>query len=366
MSRPAVARINLDALRHNLRTLARRAGPARLMAVVKANAYGHGLDIVAPALMEAGCQVFAVTDAAEGAALRRILGREADIVALSGVFDAEDARWCAEARITPTLTETRQVAMLSAAGFRGEVWLKVDTGMRRLGSPDAAALLNACRKTGLGIAGLMSHLACADAPDHPLNQAQLEAFRAQLDALPERAPGSLLNSAGLASMPEAAMDVVRPGIALYGVEPVSERPLGLQPVMQLTSRIMQVRRIQRGESVSYGATFTARRNMRIAVVALGYADGLPRLLSNRGAAVRLAAPESRLPIVGRVCMDYCLLDVTEADVSAGDEVEFWGPNLPAASVAAQARTIAYELFTGVSARVKRETHEAPPRERGAP
>ncbi len=353
MSRPAVARIDLDALRHNLRLLIRRAGSARLMAVIKANAYGHGLDLVAPALMESGCNAFAITDADEGAALRRIVGQNPEIVVLSGVFDAEDARWCGESALIPVLTDMRQIALLRQAGFRGQAWLKVDTGMCRLGAPDTVALHQACRDAGIGIAGLMSHLACADMPDHPLNRAQLRAFRDQLEALPERVPASLLNSAGLAAMPEAAMEVVRPGIALYGVEPVAGRLPGLKPVMQLTSRIMQVRDVRPGESVSYGATFTASRDMRIAVVAMGYADGLPRLLSNRGAAMWLEESGHRLPVVGRICMDYCLLDVTGTAAKAGDRIEFWGARLPATEVAAQARTIAYELFTGVGARVTR-------------
>ncbi len=358
MSRPALARIHTGALVHNYRILERRAGRARIMAVVKADAYGHGLAIVAPVLHKAGCRLFAVTDAAEGAELRRILGDEADIVALSGIFDADDAACCVRHHLTPVLTERWQLDMLRQASFSGRVWLKVDTGMRRLGCENLSALAEACRRAGLGIAGVMSHLACADEPEHPLNRMQLKTFGKILASLPEPLPASLLNSAGLAIMPDAAMDIVRPGIALYGVEPVNDHPLGLQPVMQLTSRIMQVRSIRKGESVSYGATFIAPRDMRIAVAALGYADGLPRLLSNRGSALLLGDQPVRLPIAGRVCMDYCLLDVGDSTVHAGDEVEFWGNSLPASEVAAQAETIAYELFTGVGARVLRQPAEA--------
>jgi len=353
MSRPAVATIHLGGLRHNYRLLRGKAGNAAVMAVVKANAYGHGLDLVAPVLLEEGCASFAVTDAEEGVRLRHMLGNKPDIVLLSGIFDAEDALLCRKSGLTPVVTELWHVNTLKNASFTGNVWLKVDTGMKRLGCADIARMFMACRERGIGIAGLMSHLACADEPGHPLNRRQAEAFRQYLAALPEAVPASLLNSAGLATMPEYAMDVVRPGIALYGAEPVRNHPLGLQPVMQLSSRIMQVRTVRKEESISYGATFTAPEDMRIAIAALGYADGLPRSLSNRGMAMLADKRDKNaiLPVVGRVCMDYCLLDASHVHVSAGDVVEFWGEALSAVEVARQAGTIAYELFTGVGGRV---------------
>jgi len=356
MSRPAIATIHLDHLRHNYRILKRKAENAVIMAVVKANAYGHGLDIIAPTLLDEGCTCFAVTDAKEGLQLRRIFGNRPDIIILSGIFDAEDAGMCSESGLTPVVTETWQINTLKNASFTGHVWMKVDTGMKRLGCEDAARLFTTCREQGIDIAGIMSHLACADEPDHPLNHQQAKAFQQYLAALPEPVPASLLNSAGLVSIPEYVMDVVRPGIALYGAEPVSSRPLGLQPVMQLTSRIMQVRTVRKGESISYGAAFTASKDMRIAVAALGYADGLPRSLSNCGIAVPSdnRNKDAILPVTGRVCMDYCLLDASQTHISAGDEVEFWGGIIPAVNVARQAGTIAYELFTGVGERVMRK------------
>jgi len=320
------------------------------MAVVKANAYGHGLNLIAPTLLEEGCERFAVTDAEEGTALRNILGTNAEIVILSGIFDAEDASLCQRHRLTPVVTEFRHLLALNRVAFQGAVWLKVDTGMRRLGCEDMQRMLTGSRKSGIRVAGIMSHLACADSPDHPLNQRQVEAFHRYLSTLPSPLPASLLNSAGLATMPEHGLDVVRPGIALYGAEPVRDRPLGLKPVMQLCGRIMQLRRVRKGESVSYGASFIAPEDMRIAVVALGYGDGLPRALSNRGFGRCNAAI---LSIVGRVCMDHCLLDVGEVEIAIGDEVEFWGEHVPVPTVAETAGTIAYELFTGVTARVHR-------------
>ncbi|MDQ6959782.1 MAG: alanine racemase [Mariprofundaceae bacterium] len=356
MSRPAIATIHLNHLRHNYGVLKEKAGNALVMAVVKANAYGHGLDLIAPSLLDEGCQSFAVTDAEEGKRLRRILGKNPDIVILSGIFDTKDAGICFDSTLIPVVTEAWQINMLKSASFAGHIWLKVDTGMKRLGCEDVAKMFATCRKQDIDIAGIMSHLACADIPNHPLNHQQVEAFHQYLTTLPEPVPASLLNSAGLVTMPEHAMHAVRPGIALYGAEPVRNHPLGLQPVMQLTSRIMQVRTVHKGEGISYGAAFTAPEEMRIATVALGYADGLPRSLSNCGMAMPVDEQDKDaiLPIVGRVCMDYCLLDASHASLAADDTVEFWGEAMPAVDVARQAGTIAYELFTGVGERVMRK------------
>jgi len=350
MSRPAIAYISRAGLRHNFGILTERAGKARVMAVVKANAYGHGLHLVAPALHEAGCKCFAVTDAGEGATLREIIGQEADIIALSGLFDMADARLAVQFRLIPVVFTAEHVLLLRDAGFTGSVWIKVDTGMHRLGAKDPAALLQSCLDSGMGIAGVMSHLACADEPTHPLNAIQATRFTEIRKSLPEKMPASLLNSAGLACMPELNLDVVRPGIALYGPEPAAGIRLGLKPVMRFCSRIIQVTDVPKGADISYGATYTAEQDMRIAVVSCGYADGLPRALSSRGFGFWQG---HRLPIIGRVCMDYCLLDVGSHAPAAGDEVEFWGRALPAADVAASAGTITYELFTGLGARVQR-------------
>ena len=357
MSRPAIARIRLASLRHNYRLLKQRAGNARVMGVVKADAYGHGLDIIAPALQGEGCTSFAVTDADEGARLRAIIGEKSEIALLSGIFDGEDALLAREYALTPVITAGEQISLLSSCRFTGDVWLKIDTGMNRLGAENPAELAHDCARHGIKVAGIMSHLACADTPSHPLNERQKRRFIEAANRLPPM-PASLLNSAGLIALPDCAFDVVRPGIALYGAEPVSNQPFGLQPVMQLCGRIMQVRGVARGEYVSYGADFVAPENMRIAVVSLGYADGLPRALSGCGQAVALIAESSRdaaiIPVVGRICMDYCLLDITRTPAATpGCEVEFWGPRLSAEDVAGQAGTIAYELFTGIGSRVER-------------
>lgn len=351
MSRPAVAWINLDHLRHNYRLLRRQAGRAGVMAVVKANAYGHGLDPVAPALYADGCRNFAVTDADEGARLRHILnGGSAEIVLLSGIFDREDARLAREAGLTPAITEADQLAMLAATGFQGRVWIKIDTGMNRLGSADAGSLASGCRQAGLELCGIMSHLACADTVDHPLNRTQGEAFNRLCNKIAPGVARSLLNSSGMFSMPEFALDVVRPGIALYGSEPVIGRVAGVKPVMRFTGRVMQLRDLQAGDTISYGATFTAAAPMRIATISLGYGDGLPRALSGCG---RAAGNGQLLPITGRICMDYTMVDASNTTLGQGDTVEFWGETLRADDIAEALGTISYTLFTGVHARVRR-------------
>ena len=349
--RPAIAELSLDHLQHNYRVLRQKAGTAQVMAVVKANAYGHGLEHIAPALFAMGCRLFAVTDACEGEQLRHLLGDEAEITPLSGVFDAQDARLVVSAGLTPVLTEMQQLASLDAAGFQGKVWLKVDSGMHRLGAEDVQALSHACVASGLTLAGVMSHLACADVPQHPLNQQQALDFERMRATLPEGLPASLLNSAGLVCLSEYCLDVVRPGLALYGIEPIPEQALGLKPVMRLTAVVMQIRVVTKGATVSYGASYAAPQDMRVAVVCLGYGDGLPRDLSNRGWAMYQG---HRLPIVGRVCMDYCLLDVSDVPIEVGERVCFWGNSgCGMHEIAELLHTIPYTLTTGLQARVQR-------------
>ena len=346
--RPAIANINIENLRHNYRLLSSRAKPAKIMAVVKANAYGHGLAPVSSALFDEGCRHFSVTDASEGMELRELLPEAESIVLLSGIFDAEDAELACKQALTPTITSKHQLELLQSAGFSGSVWIKINTGMQRLGADNPAQLMDQCRANGIKIAGIMSHLACADTPEHPLNRAQAEEFSTLCQQLDPKLPASLLNSAGLVALPDEMHDFVRPGLALYGAEPVATEPLGVRPVMQLTGQVMHVREIATGVSLSYGASFTAPGDMKIAVVSLGYGDGLPRSVSNCGQAY---AKGMLFPIVGRVCMDYCLIDCTTNHLEPGDTIEFWGDKLTASTVSDLAGTIPYELFTGVGKRV---------------
>lgn len=355
MSRPAIARINLNHLRHNYRRLESICINSTIMAIIKANGYGHGQALIAPVLFDEGCRHFGVTDASEGAQLRHLLTgadpeQRATITMLAGIYDAEDARLATACRLTPAITEAIQASLLADAGFHGDVWLKIDTGMNRLGAENPQQLLRQCQQDNLTVCGIMSHLACADEPGHPMNLQQAICFEKQCQHIAPDLPRSLLNSGGIITMPEYAGSVVRPGLALYGMEPVPEHPVGLKPVMTLTGAIMQIRDIPATASISYGASFIASKPMRIAVVSLGYADGLPRGLSNKGVAYLRG---QIIPVVGRICMDYTMLDVTNTDAQQGDDVEFWGNHISANDVAESLDTISYTLFTGIGERVTR-------------
>jgi len=353
MARPAIVHIDLGHLRHNYRLLEKQAGAAGVMAVVKANAYGHGMSLVATTLLGEGCRSFAVTDARAGVELRSMVDsgfREIEISLLSGVFDAEDAMRCVDSYLTPVVSEAVQIEWLKGCGFNGSVWLKLNSGMNRLGAAASKVLFSLSRDAEVEVRGFMSHLACADEQEHPMNQLQVQQFISDCDAIAPGMPRSLLNSAGLLAMPEYAFDVVRPGIALYGAEPIADRTYGLKPVMTLEGEIIQLRDIQPGDCVSYGASFVAARPMIVAVVSVGYADGVPRQLSNAG-FVYISGRQC--PIIGRVCMDYSMVDVTGYNAKLGDRVEFWGQHVLANDVAKQVGTISYTLFTGVGERVVR-------------
>ncbi|OIP99102.1 MAG: alanine racemase [Zetaproteobacteria bacterium CG2_30_46_52] len=357
--RPIFATIHLGHLAHNYQVMKSQAGDSQMMAVVKANAYGHGLLPVSETLFAQGCRSFAVTDALEGKILREGLrskdSEHIEIAVLSGIFDPEDADLCQRFLLSPVLSERSQLSLLNAANFSGNVWIKVDTGMHRIGAEDVTSFCQAISETPIKLAGIMSHLACADTPDHDLNQQQIQSFEA-IQQITNSPRYSLHNSAGLAAFKAGASSTnitVRPGLALYGAEPMMEKPLGLKPVMQLSANIIQIRPIEAGDCVSYGATWQAETPTHIAVVAAGYADGLPRLLSNQG---WVKHHSGRLPIVGRVCMDYCLLAVDASQVKTGESVIFFGfdHGAPLANdVAELAQTIAYELFTSISPRVQR-------------
>ena len=361
-SRPAIAQINHNHLLHNYSLLKMQAGAADIMAVVKANAYGHGMESIAATLSYAGCTNFAVTDADEGLALRQHLSMQSfanqqasslhasEITLLSGLFSPNDAVVACSAVLTPVITDFQHITWLQSANFHGHVWIKIDSGMNRIGAANPAKLFMQCREANIPVCGLMSHLSCADEPEHPMNQLQLETFRQCCEKIAPELPRSLLNSAGMMIMPEQSMDIVRPGIALYGIEPVAEKTLGLKPVMSLLGSIMQLRDIAANSPVSYGATFIAPKAMRLATVCLGYADGVPRALSGIGS---VCINGEACPIIGRICMDYTMVDVTHIDAALGDLVEFWGEQRPANAVAEQIDTISYTLFTGVGSRVQR-------------
>lgn len=349
MPRPIQARIDLSALEHNLQ-VARRLCSTRIMAVVKAAAYGHGLLPVAEALRAA--DGFALLDLRDAIRLREAGFRQA-ILLLEGFFTTDDLFPVIEHDIACVVHHAHQLAILDSCLHRNtlQIWLKVNTGMNRLGfAPREVPAVMEKLKSHPAVRDitLMTHFAHADETEGVA--AQLEVFNTL--AASYRTARSLANSAALLRYPATHADWVRPGIMLYGVSPFSETPaqqLGLKPAMTLHSSIISVRRIAAGERIGYGGTFCAREPMRIGVVACGYADGYLRHTPT-GAPVLVEGLRTR--ILGRVSMDMLSVDLSAlpfADI--GSDVTLWGEGLPVEEVARSADTISYELLCAVSGRV---------------
>lgn len=335
-------RVDLPALAANYRKF--RAFAAGVVgAVVKADAYGMGALPVAQALVAAGCRHLFVARAGEGVALRRDLAAPR-IYVFEGALP-ETAAALVEHRLTPVLNSPEQLSLWTRH-CPGPVAVHVDTGMNRLGFP---AAVGADTFKGHEISLLITHLACADEPEHPVNALQLE----RIKALKLRFPGvplSIGNSAGVLNGSDFQGGLVRPGIGLYGGNPWTGRPNPMRTVAALEAQVVQMRSLAAHETVGYGASYRASAPQQAAVVGIGYADGLPRVLSNCGA---FHAAERRCPIIGRVSMDLTTIAAGGANLKVGDWMEVFGPNLPVDEVAEQAGTIAYEIFTGVSPRVRR-------------
>jgi alanine racemase len=356
VSRLIRAVIEPGALRHNLGTIRERARRARVMAVVKANAYGHGLVPTALSLPEA--DAFAVARLEEGLALRAA-GITQPIVLLEGVFTSEQLLEAARHGFDLVLHDALQVELLEemSGAHRFVLWIKIDTGMNRLGFPPrefAAALERVRRlKTPPLEIRLLTHLACADEPDNRMTNQQVARFRETTRGLDYSI--SIANSAGIFGSALLNCDWVRPGLALYGASPLpgaSAAQLGLEPVMSLESSVIALRSVTAGETVGYGAAWTAPRDAQIAIIAAGYGDGLPRGLPG-GTPVLIAG--MRAPIVGRVSMDMIAVDVSAVPgVHVGTGVQLWGPGLPVEEIARHAGTIPYELLCSVSQRVPLE------------
>ena len=362
-SRPNWARIDLGALAHNARALAANAAPARLICVIKANAYGHGAVAVAQTLSELPVvEMLAVASVDEGAQLRAA-DIETPILLLSALLPAE-AIDAAQYQLTPTIWTRELAAAWSDAtqkfGRALPAHFKVDTGMNRLGVPACEAVARwreLQRFPDIEWRGVYTHLACADDEDDEMSALQLQRFE-QFTSEAQLAENVLKhtgNSAAQLRYKLSHFDAVRPGLALYGAHPCADlcqNPIDLKPVMTRLARVTALREVAAGESVSYGATWRAPDAARVAVVACGYADGYLRALSNRGEVLINGA---RFPVVGRVTMDQILVDVTAAtpNVRIGAEVILWGAGLPIEEVANRADTISYELLCAVSARVPR-------------
>ncbi len=353
MSRGTAAIIDLDALRHNY-TLARELAPAsQVVAVVKANAYGHGVSEACRALTSAPVLAVSVTE--EALALREA-GERRTILVLEGPLAADDLDGAASFGLEMVIHAAWQIDLLRAwHGPCLRVWLKLDTGMHRLGFDVGAGQAAWQALAGLGNverAGWMTHLACADEIDPSPTRRQLERFEAAVAMDP--APRSVGNSAGILAWPQARTEQVRAGIMLYGASPFPHRTatdLGLRPVMTLASRIIAVRELPAGEAVGYGATFHCPERMRVGIVAVGYGDGYPR---HAPSGTPVLVNGQRAGIAGRVSMDMLAVDLRAVGpVQPGDPVVLWGEGLPCDEVAQAAGTIAYELFCGVTARVPR-------------
>jgi alanine racemase len=353
MMRLIRARVDSSALRHNLRVIRTHAPRRRVMAVVKANAYGHGLIGTAMALGDA--DAFAVARLEEALALRAA-GLSRRIVLLEGIFSARQLAEAAQQNLDMVVHQPLQIELLER--YRGErrmrVWLKVDTGMNRLGFRPEQFAQAWGRLTALQSAvqelRVLTHLAGADEEDGEFTQAQLERLQPLVAGL--NVELSIANSAAILSQPATHAHWIRPGLALYGVSPFTGRrgpQYGLRPAMTLESTVIAVREVLPGERVGYGGSWCAARRSRLAIIAAGYGDGLLRSLGN-GAPVLIGA--HRAPLAGRVSMDMIAADITDLpEVLVGDRVQLWGPDLAVEDLADAAGTIPYELLCAVSQRV---------------
>ncbi|NBB82590.1 MAG: alanine racemase [Alphaproteobacteria bacterium] len=353
----AVLTIDLAALAENWRRLDALTGPADCAAVVKADAYGLGLDQAAPALWAAGARTFFVALPDEAFRLQALLPK-ARIGILDGLFPGIETE-LAEAGLVPVLNDLGEIERWSAeAGRAGRplpAYVHLDTGMNRLGLPAADRTILAGepeRLDGVEIAGYMSHFACADEADHPMTATQTATFLRALNYLPP-GPASLANSSGIFRGQETHFDMVRPGAALYGVNPTPEADNPMQPVARVDARVLKVGWVSSPETIGYGATYMVMGQARIATIAAGYADGMIRAMGNQGAVVIGGA---RCPIVGIVSMDLITVDVShlaEEAVQAGDTAQLIGPDMPVDTVAESAGTIGYEILTALGSRYAR-------------
>lgn len=358
--RDAQLELNLRALAHNFKRVRELAPNAKVLAMVKAEAYGHGAIVVAKALADA--DGFGVAFLAEAQALRAA-GITKSILILEGVFTQEEFNQAAEIGAKVIVHQPEQLVFIEQ--YRGaasaDIWLKLNSGMNRLGfKPEQAAsafqriLACACVRE----LGMATHFAQADDVESEQTPTQIATFNAvyaQLQCLTDRPIlRSLSNSAGIVSWPEAHHDWVRPGIMLYGSSPFENQPadaLNLLPVMTLSSRLIAINSVKKGEPVGYGARWIADRDTRLGIVAIGYGDGYPRHARN-GTPVLING--QRFPLVGRVAMDMITVDLGDAHVELGDKATLWGEGLAVDEVAQCAQTISYELLCKVTSRVTRK------------
>ena len=345
--------INLSALKHNQRVLQQQAPDSQILAVVKANAYGHGMVRIAQTL--SGIHGLGVARLNEALLLRES-GITTPIVLLEGFFHADDLETLVAHNLQTVVHSQQQLDAILASKLKNplQVWLKLDTGMHRIGFhegefDEAYKTLNASNNVSHPI-NLMTHFNCADELHNPATAEQFKCFQSHIKS--DSGLNSVANSAATLVWPETHADIIRPGIALYGVSPFEDKvasDFNLRPVMTLKSQLIAVREHQAGESVGYGAGWTATKNTMLGVVAVGYGDGYPRMAPE---GTPILVNGRLVPIVGRVSMDMLTVDLgMDCTDNVGDDVTLWGEGLPATQVANHIGTIAYELITKLTSRV---------------
>ena len=360
MLNAVTASINLSALKANLDVVRKHCAKSKIYAVIKANAYGHGMLEIAKALKDVDGLAVARS---EEALLLRQKGIHASILILGGVYSDIEFRRATAHNIEMVVHNDQQLAMVTEASNRSSlrtirIWIKIDSGMHRLGfAPERFPALfeNLKANTSASQFVLMTHLANADNPQDKTTTTQLNRFNKVADSFD--VPCSIANSAGIVAWEATHADIVRPGIMLYGASPLldkSAQQLGLQPVMTLSSNLIAINKLKKGDRVGYGGDFKCPEAMPVGVVSIGYGDGYPRHAKN-GTPVLINGV--RVPVVGRVSMDMICVDLRECtQAKVGDRVVLWGEGLPADEVAQHADTIAYDLFCGVTSRVEFKYH----------
>ena len=357
-----VLTVDLDAVVANWRKLEKTGVPAECAGVIKANAYGCGAAEVARALSNAGCKTFFVATLDEAKVVRAAVPASAAIYVLSGFFQNSGEAY-AKIDCRPVIGDLNELAewdvFCRRSGWNGGAAIHIDTGMNRLGLtvPEVLGIIPRINAGDHGITLVMSHLVSAEQLNNPLNAKQLTAFR-EIASQFSGVPASLSNSSGVFLGPQFQFDLVRPGAALYGINPTPEADNPMQPVVELKARIVQIRNIERGETVGYGGTWTARRPTRLAIVSAGYADGYFRAASandgTRGAEVVVAG--KRCPIAGRISMDLMAVDVTDLEKNAvrrGHMVTLLGDGITVDELAHHFGTIGYEVLTSLGKRYAR-------------
>lgn len=341
----AIASISQSALKHNLSVVKKKSPNTKVVSMLKANAYGHHIELIAPIIEQS--DLLGVSEILEAEKLRKLTNKP--ILLLSGVIDEQELHQAIQLNCQLVIHDKTQLPLINNTKHPLDIWIKINTGMNRLGL--SANEYNTCIK-GLennpliSIQCVMSHFACADDLNHPLNQSQLETFKKLTHNASKR---SLANSAAILSNPASHFDYIRPGIVLYGVSAFGRTDDTLKPVMQLSAPIISIKTVKIGESVGYGGAWTANKPTTIATISIGYGDGYPRHAKN-GTPVLIN--NSLCPLVGHVSMDLICVDISNTQANIGDRAILWGAQqLRIETIAKHSDTIAYQLLTGVSSRV---------------